>query len=80
MDEKQEKMKYRLADAMKQCMRSSSAEKITVQEIADAAGTTRQTFYRPFLDKYDLMNWYLIRSSRNPSSRWGKDGRCMKDW
>ena len=54
---KSENMKYRLADAMKICMRRSPVEKITVQEIADECGTTRQTFYRNFKDKYDLINW-----------------------
>ncbi|MCI6012357.1 MAG: TetR/AcrR family transcriptional regulator C-terminal domain-containing protein [Firmicutes bacterium] len=76
MDEKQEKMKYRLADAMKQCMRSSSAEKITVQEIADAAGTTRQTFYRHFLDKYDLMNWYFDKILQESFKQMG-EGRTV---
>lgn len=69
-------MKYRLADAMKQCMRSSSAEKITVQEIADAAGTTRQTFYRHFLDKYDLMNWYFDKILQESFKQMG-EGRTV---
>ena len=56
---KSENMKYRLADAMKICMRRSPVEKITVQEIVDECGTTRQTFYRNFKDKYDLINWYF---------------------
>lgn len=56
---KQELMKYRLADAMKQCMKDTPVERITVKEIADTCGTTRQTFYRNFQDKYDLINWYF---------------------
>ena len=52
-------MKYRLADAMKLCMKSAPLEKITVGEIVGACGTTRQTFYRHFKDKYDLVNWYF---------------------
>lgn len=56
---KHEKMKYRLAEAMKICMRQTPVEKITVKEIVDECGTTRQTFYRNFLDKYDLINWYF---------------------
>ena len=39
-----ERMKYRLADAMKQCMAKLPVEKITVKEIAEECGTTRQTF------------------------------------
>ncbi len=54
-----ERMKYRLADAMKLCMKKAPVEKITVKEITEACGTTRQTFYRNFRDKYDLINWYF---------------------
>ena len=36
-------------------------EKITVKEIVTECGTTRQTFYRNFQDKYDLINWYFDR-------------------
>lgn len=59
MDKQREKMKYRLADAMKVCMKKMPVEKITVKEIVEACGTTRQTFYRNFQDKYDLINWYF---------------------
>lgn len=54
-----DRMKYLLADAMKQCMKKASVEKITVKEIVEECGTTRQTFYRNFQDKYDLINWYF---------------------
>ena len=54
-----EQIKYRLADAMKQCMTKLPLEKITVKEIVEECGTTRQTFYRNFKDKYDLINWYF---------------------
>ena len=56
---KSEEMKYRLAEDVKVCMKTTSVEKITVKEIVDACGTTRQTFYRHFQDKYDLVNWYF---------------------
>lgn len=54
-----EKIKYELADAMKQYMKTAPVEKITVKEIVEACGVTRQTFYRNFQDKYDLINWYF---------------------
>lgn len=54
-----ENIKYKLADAMKQCMKEAPVEKITVKEIVEACGVTRQTFYRNFQDKYDLINWYF---------------------
>ena len=56
---KSDKTKYRLAKSMKECMQSSSVENITVKQIAENCGLTRQTFYRNFLDKYDLINWYF---------------------
>ena len=48
---KHDKMKYRLAEAMKNCMKKMPVEKITVKEIVAECGTTRQTFYRNFQDK-----------------------------
>ena len=52
-----ERTKYELADAMKRCMKTAPVEKITVKEIVEACGVTRQTFYRNFQDKYDLVEW-----------------------
>ncbi|QEN09926.1 TetR family transcriptional regulator [Oceanispirochaeta crateris] len=40
-------------------MEQKSLEKLTVKEIVSLAGVTRQTFYRNFNDKYDLVNWYF---------------------
>lgn len=57
--EKQEKTKYRLAEAVKACMKTTPVDRITVKDIVEGAGVARQTFYRNFLDKYDLINWYF---------------------
>ena len=61
MDErnKQDKTRYKLAASMKECMKSAPVDKITVKEIVAGCGVNRQTFYRNFLDKYDLINWYF---------------------
>lgn len=56
---KGEKTKYRLARAMKECMQTTPVENITVKQITEKCELTRQTFYRNFLDKYDLINWYF---------------------
>ena len=56
---KGEKTKYKLAYSMKECMETTSVENITVKQIVENCGLTRQTFYRNFLDKYDLVNWYF---------------------
>lgn len=56
---KGEKTRLRLAYAMKECMETTPVEDITVKQITERCGLTRQTFYRSFLDKYDLINWYF---------------------
>ena len=58
---KSESTKYRLAEAMKTCMKTTSVDDITIRQIVEVCGVTRQTFYRNFLDKYDLINWYFDR-------------------
>ena len=58
-DQRQDRMKYRLADSVKECMRTTPVDKITVKNIVEECKTTRQTFYRHFLDKYDLINRYF---------------------
>lgn len=75
---KHDKMKYRLADAMKNCMKKMPVEKITVKEIVTECGTTRQTFYRNFQDKYDLINWYFDRILLESFDIWEKVRRLMK--
>lgn len=54
-------IKYKLAEAMKNCMKTTSVENITVKQIVDVCGVSRQSFYRNFIDKYDLINWYFDR-------------------
>lgn len=54
-----DKIKYKLAASIGERMKTTPVDKITVKEIAEGCGVTRQTFYRNFLDKYDLINWYF---------------------
>lgn len=56
---KGEKTKYKLASSIKECMKTTPVDKITVKDIVEGAEVTRQTFYRNFKDKYDLINWYF---------------------
>lgn len=51
--------KEKIASAMKQCMLTTPLEDITVKKICTIANLSRQTFYRCFTDKYDLINWYF---------------------
>lgn len=56
---KTDRTKYKLAASVKECMKTTPVDKITVKDIVEGCGLTRQTFYRNFLDKYDLINWYF---------------------
>ena len=56
---KGEKTKYRLAESIRHCMISTPVDDITIRQIVEYCGLTRQTFYRNFIDKYDLINWYF---------------------
>ena len=51
--------RYVFAECIKQLMNHQSLDKITVTDIVEISGKTRQTFYRYFRDKYDLVNWYF---------------------
>lgn len=68
-----EKTKYRLADSVKNCMKTTPVDKITVQNIVDGCGMTRQTFYRSFKDKYDLINWYFDKLVLESFAQIGED-------
>lgn len=71
-------IKYKLANAMKECMVSAPVEKITVKEIVDTCGITRQTFYRNFQDKYDLINWYFGKILTESFRQMGKGETVYK--
>ena len=52
-------VKARLAAAVKKRMESTPLDRITVTDLVRDAHITRQTFYRNFRDKYDLVNWHF---------------------
>lgn len=51
--------KFIIADSIKELMKTIPLDKITVTEIVEHSSLTRQTFYRYFKDKYDLVTWYF---------------------
>ena len=51
--------RYIFAQSIKDLMEHQSLDKITVTDIVKHSCMTRQTFYRYFKDKYDLVNWYF---------------------
>lgn len=66
-----EKTKYRLAESVKALMERTPLDKITVGDIAAYSGMTRQTFYRNFKDKYDLVNWYFEKLAQKSFKQMG---------
>lgn len=51
--------KLTIANALLILLKTQSLNKITVTQITKEANLTRQTFYRNFEDKEDLVNWYF---------------------
>lgn len=49
--------KQHITDCFNGLSRKYTLDQITVNMIAEAAGVSKSTFYRHFLDKYDVMNY-----------------------
>ncbi|PWM41455.1 MAG: TetR family transcriptional regulator [Clostridiales bacterium] len=67
----QDKTKYELARAIKTLMEHAELDRITVKDICAQCGLSRQTFYRNFKDKYDLVNWYFERLAQKSFKQMG---------
>lgn len=57
--DRHDETKYVFAQAIKDLIKVVPLDKIAVTDIVTRSGMTRQTFYRYFKDKYDLVNWYF---------------------
>lgn len=53
--------KTALADALESIGESRPLDSIHIREILEVAGVSKQTFYRHFRDKYDLMEYCIRR-------------------
>lgn len=51
--------KLRLANSLKELMKTQHLEKISIQELCSNAFLSRQSFYNYFDDKYQLVSWIL---------------------
>ena len=56
---KNEETLFLFAKAIKSLIKKQPLDKITVTDIVSTAGKTRQTFYRHFQDKYDLLEFCI---------------------
>lgn len=54
------KSKEQISEAMKKLLKERRFSKITVEDISLEAGVSRQSFYRNFYDKYDVIS-YIYR-------------------
>ena len=53
--------KRKMADALKELMKTNSFDKITISDIANYSKIHRQTFYYHFQDRYELLDWLLYQ-------------------
>lgn len=56
---KSDATKQALSNALKQLLQKKQITKITINDIAEACGISRMTFYYHFKDIYDLADWTL---------------------
>lgn len=49
--------KKRIADALTELMEKKSIDKITVKDVVDHCGITRQTFYYHYQDMFEVLEW-----------------------
>ena len=70
LDEKT-RTREKLARAIQEEMEHAPLDKITVTQIVERAGLTRQTFYRNFRDKYDLVNWHFEQLAQKSFKQMG---------
>lgn len=54
-------LKECMADALLSAMKEKPFSKITINEIADAAGVNRSTWFRNFSDKNEAITFKLIQ-------------------
>ncbi len=60
--------KERIAQALKALTVRKSFRKITINDISVECGMTRENFYYHFRDKYDIVNWILLKEVIDPLS------------
>ena len=56
--------KRAMADALKTLLKSRTLDRITIQDVADAAHVSRKTFYYHFHDIFDLLEWMMVEGAK----------------
>ena len=52
--------KQKLADSLRSILETKPLDKVTINDLTDACGVNRQTFYYHFHDIYDLIDWIFV--------------------
>ena len=73
---KNDTTKQPLANALKQLLQKKQITKITINDIAEACGISRMTFYYHFKDIYDLADWTLQEALHTAIA----DNRTHDNW
>lgn len=60
--------KEKIAQALKILIARKSFHKITINDISGECGMTRENFYYHFRDKYDIVNWIILKEIIDPLS------------
>ena len=73
---KNDTTKQALSNALKQLLQKKQITKITINDIAEACGISRMTFYYHFKDIYDLADWTLQETLHTAIA----DNRTHDNW
>lgn len=65
-----------MADAVSELLKTRTLDRISIRDITDACGLTRNTFYYHFHDVYDLLRWLFEEKTRQIMERY----RDNADW
>lgn len=65
-----------MAQALTDLLQTRTLDKITIRDITDACGLTRNTFYYHFHDVYELLGWLFEEKTREIMERYQKES----DW
>jgi len=60
------KTKKKLAAALKELMKNTTFDKITISDITEKCNVHRQTFYYHFQDRYELLDWVFLNEIIEP--------------
>ncbi len=75
---KRKSTKEILAESFRELAERKSIDRITIQEIVDNCDYSTATFYRHFMDKYDLIAWDYARKAAEIMSRLTENGTLWK--